>query len=492
MKFRWFIVGLCFIIPFCSFASFSFAQRIPFQELPQKIKDIVESEIEGTEFRINRVTKRTQDGQTVYDIEGRDRYTVDIDMLIAEDGTILDLYQEGQFRILNDRLCVERSPYRLRSIYIPEAGDLSQAPGAMYQAISDISKVGCNTLVFDLYGFNEDGSKLSNECSTFIRDIVRRLVYSDVEAMCRILGPDAPKDEKGRLNAVKSAARALKDHVQLLCWIDGPNARKLAKEFQKLAPKLVVAAPGADVNVIKESKEYNKSKPTIIFGHPADSSAGYILKGHPEDYQYLDEQYALPCEKEPWEPDNSVLSDEERKEGFISLFDGKTLNGWIILGGNKDGFAVKNGNIEWIERGGGALQTCKRYDDFILRIEYKIANNGNSGIHVRAPRSNRASKIGFELQFLGDHGRPASKSSTGSIYSVVAPTMNPSKPAGEWNEVELVCDGPHVQVTMNGHKIQDINFDDYEELKYRLRDGFLRLTDHGHYVAYRNIRIKEL
>ncbi len=138
------------------------------------------------------------------------------------------------------------------------------------------------------------------------------------------------------------------------------------------------------------------------------------------------------------------------------------------------------------------MRTLKRFGDFILRLDYRIEKNGNSGVQVRCPRSHRASKVGFEVQILGDYGAEPSKSSTGSIYYSIAPTANASKPSMEWNSMEITCDGPKVKVILNGQTVQDLNFDDYEDLKYRLRDGFIYLTDHGADVAYRNIRIKEL
>ena len=49
-----------------------------------------------------------------------------------------------------------------------------------------------------------------------------------------------------------------------------------------------------------------------------------------------------------------------------------------------------------------------------------------------------------------------------------------------------------ISLTLNEQVVQNIDFDDHEELKYRLRDGFIRITDHNDYVAWKNIRIKRL
>ena len=68
----------------------------------------------------------------------------------------------------------------------------------------------------------------------------------------------------------------------------------------------------------------------------------------------------------------------------------------------------------------------------------------------------------------------------------------PAHKEGLWNTIEVTCDGPKVKVLINDVVVQDISFDDTEELKYRLRKGFICLTDHNCYVAFRNLRIKEL
>ena len=72
------------------------------------------------------------------------------------------------------------------------------------------------------------------------------------------------------------------------------------------------------------------------------------------------------------------------------------------------------------------------------------------------------------------------------------PKVNAAKPAGEWNELEVTCDGPKVKIVLNDIVVQDLSFDDNDELRYRLRKGFIGLTDHNGYVAFRNIRLKRL
>jgi hypothetical protein len=320
-----------------------------------------------------------------------------------------------------------------------------------------------------------------------------------IPLVINVLGEDAPKDPVGRMQAVKTAARALKDYVNIIFVIDGKDAPALISAFKLIAPDVVAAGPGGDIEFTVSEKDIfmnkYKNKPMMYYHvvpKTDDTTALLLLADVPASYEYLDNKNAYPLESQDWEPDNSVLPESERAVGFISLFNERNLDGWTVMGRNKNGFQVIDGAIEYVEQNSGGLQTRDRYDNFILRYEYRIGDNCNNGVHLHAPRSNRASKVGFEIQMFGDYGVPPHDDGTGAVYVVVAPTSNPSKPIGEWNTMEIMVMGSYLRVTLNGVVVQNIDFDDYEELKYRLRDGFIRITDHNDYVAWRNIRVKRL
>ncbi|MGE0760342.1 MAG: DUF1080 domain-containing protein, partial [Pirellulaceae bacterium] len=76
------------------------------------------------------------------------------------------------------------------------------------------------------------------------------------------------------------------------------------------------------------------------------------------------------------------LSDEEKSEGFVSIFDGESLDHWI---GDTDGYTVEDGAIVCIKEKGGNLFTENEYDNFVLRFEFKLEPGANSGLGVRAP-----------------------------------------------------------------------------------------------------------
>jgi hypothetical protein len=183
----------------------------------------------------------------------------------------------------------------------------------------------------------------------------------------------------------------------------------------------------------------------------------------------------------------------EQGEGFVPLFGEHDLKGWWYFGDNTAGFHVSDyGYLEWAERGGGALMTDRRYGDFILRLEYKILKGGNSGIYLRAPRNCRQSYIGMEFQIQGDAGEKPKDDGTGALYKQLAPLKNAARPGPEWNSLEITLQGTHLRAVLNGEVVQDTDLAGHDDLKYRLQRGFIGLQDHGNYVAFRKIRIKEL
>ena len=480
-------VALC-----CAAPATGFGSAVTPSEVSAPVRAAIEKELKGASIR--RIDQQGEGAKATYEITARAQGK-SVMLLVAGDGSVIKKFIDDEFAVYKGRLERDGAPYTIRTIQTPTAGDPARGTAHLMRSIYAISDVGGTTLVFDLYGFNKDGTRLSGESTAHVRNIMATVASHSMGGVCRVLGGDAPKGTAGRQNAVETAAEAFRDGGRLVYWIDGPEAESLARAFKQAAPDLIVVAPGADVEVAATVPEGPLARPTLVVGAmPKDLKPNlhFVLPGKPEDYEALERASIYPFEREPWTPDNSVLSEAERKEGFVALFDGKTLNGWTSIGRVKDSFVVKDGEMHWQKRGAGALQSRNRYGDFILRFEYKINNNGNSGVQVRTPRANRASKMGFEVQLFGDYGRQPTKNGTGAIYDVIAPTENASRPAGEWNTVEVTARGPRVKIVLNGRTVQDVNFDEHEALKYRLRRGFIRLTDHGDYVAYRNLRIKEL
>ncbi|MCA9448387.1 MAG: DUF1080 domain-containing protein [Candidatus Omnitrophica bacterium] len=193
----------------------------------------------------------------------------------------------------------------------------------------------------------------------------------------------------------------------------------------------------------------------------------------------------------PSEDMNADLDPKEAEEGFVSLFNGKDLSGWVPIS-QPDDFFVEDGVIQLQGFKGGWLRSWEPYSDFIFRGEYWIKENGNSGMFMRAPLVGRCSRIGFEFQVMGqDKDAPITNDVTGSIYDVKPPEgifIHPD----EWNEVEIQCIGTEVKIVWNGHLAHHFEYSEVEAMKNRAVSGYIGLQDHHNEVKFRNLRIKKL
>ncbi len=207
-------------------------------------------------------------------------------------------------------------------------------------------------------------------------------------------------------------------------------------------------------------------------------------------------------------PAAALVAPAEAEEGFVPIFDGKTLDGWVGLDGDKDSYYVKDGTLICKDTGKVHMFTEKEYANFVFRLQIKMDPGGNNGIGIRAQLSRQPHLYGMEIQVLDDDyyadGDPIKLKDYqhhGSIYGVVPAKTGHLKPAGQWNDEEIVCDGRHVKVTLNGAVIVDADLDkvvpidgqEHPGLKYV--KGHIGLHAHGNYgaeVSFRNLRVKEL
>jgi len=190
---------------------------------------------------------------------------------------------------------------------------------------------------------------------------------------------------------------------------------------------------------------------------------------------------------------------KEAKEGFVSLFDGKTHEGWQ---GDTKGYVIENGTLKC--KPGGNLFTKKEYADFIFRFEFKLPPGGNNGVGIRTPTNVNPAYGGMEIQILDDgHKKYAGWLKPyqvhGSIYGVVPAKRGHLKPAGEWNCEEIMCQGPKVKVTVNGVVVVDADLskidkpvDGNKHPGLHNKKGHIGFLGHGDQVEFRNIRVKEL
>ncbi len=190
--------------------------------------------------------------------------------------------------------------------------------------------------------------------------------------------------------------------------------------------------------------------------------------------------------------------------GFVSLFDGKTLDGWKLLAPKGDGYSVEDGAIVCAEGGGGNLLTEQEFADFILRLDFKLKPGSNNGIGIRTPmKAGSLAYYGTEIQTIDNTAEKYANLKDyqfhGSIYGLVPAKRGYLNPVGEWNSQEITCVGRKVRVVLNGTTIVDTDLNDITDPKALfshpgiLREkGHIGFLGHNDWVAYRNIRVKEL
>ncbi len=225
---------------------------------------------------------------------------------------------------------------------------------------------------------------------------------------------------------------------------------------------------------------------------------------------------------------NNQLTKQEKKEGWVLLFDGKKPDQW--RGINKEsfpstGWEVKNGELvvyaeDGAESGnGGDIITRKQYSNFILDWEWMMkTKGGNSGIKYLVQEgigSNDNYGYGLEYQILDDANfskiltgemKPNDNRTMGSLYYIypASPSKKPNS-LGTWNKSRIVCNGNHVEHWLNGLKIleYDRGSVDYrnkiQESKFKNVPGYglwprghILIQEHGSVLHFRNMKIKEL
>ncbi len=217
----------------------------------------------------------------------------------------------------------------------------------------------------------------------------------------------------------------------------------------------------------------------------------------------------------------NTLTEDEKKDGFVLLFDGETSDGW--RGYKKDAFPdrwlVEEGTIHLnpkAEGSRGDIIYDKMFSNFHLKIEWKIAEAGNSGIFYLGAENDEFGAIyatAPEMQVLDNAKHPDAKlgkdgnRKAGSLYDLIPAKPQNFKGAGEWNSAEVIIKDGHVIHKQNGVKVVEYHYGtrEWDELvagsKFpginptwaNLQEkGYIGLQDHGDHVWFRNIKIKEL
>ncbi len=197
----------------------------------------------------------------------------------------------------------------------------------------------------------------------------------------------------------------------------------------------------------------------------------------------------------------------------ITLFDGKTTDGWhSYLKTGPGAWKVVGGALQLDPKaeGQGDLVTNKEYENYELSLAWKIAEGGNSGIIIGVhedPAFGATYLTGIEMQVLDDVKAEDNKKPNhlaGSLYDMEAPA-HPAKPAGEWNNVTIRKLNGHLTFWLNGVKVIDTQIGSPEwnamlnKSKFKTWKGYaaypkghIALQDHGAVVSFKDITIKEL
>jgi hypothetical protein len=166
--------------------------------------------------------------------------------------------------------------------------------------------------------------------------------------------------------------------------------------------------------------------------------------------------------------------------GFTTLFDGKSLKGWDVVGDAN--WSVANGEIQ-ADKGSGFLVTPVSYPDFQITLDFWVTDDANSGVFIRCsdPKKITAANA-YEVNIFDK--RPDQSYRTGGIVDVAKPSRVINT-GGKWNTYDISAKGPKMTITLNGVKVVDV-----EDTKHA--GGPIALQYGGGTVKFRNVRIRRL
>ena len=182
---------------------------------------------------------------------------------------------------------------------------------------------------------------------------------------------------------------------------------------------------------------------------------------------------------------------------FKSLFNGENLDGWM---GATDNYEVVDGAIRCKAGKGGNLLYDEEFGDAHYRFEFKLPPGGNNGIALRTPDAkNNPAYAGLEVQVLDDTHPKYEKLKPyqfhGSVYTLVPALRGYLRPVGEWNYEEIIYQGSHIKVILNGTVIVDADLAKIDAPKHKGKErtsGYFGFAGHNDPVAYRNLCVRKL
>lgn len=219
---------------------------------------------------------------------------------------------------------------------------------------------------------------------------------------------------------------------------------------------------------------------------------------------------ALALTSSPAFAGDNELTTQEKADGWVLLFDGKTFDGWMTSSGQQSRNPVEDGSINPHGCGGYMMVHKEKWADFVLALDFKISKGCNSGVFIRTgslkPRAGK--DVGFNgIEVAIDDTRGAGFYDTGALYDLVKPAKAAMNPVGEWNHMQISCNNNLIEVMLNGSTVTRMNLDEWTKpnvrpdgsphkfdvaYKEHPRSGYIGLQDHGSPCWFKNIKIKPL
>jgi len=192
---------------------------------------------------------------------------------------------------------------------------------------------------------------------------------------------------------------------------------------------------------------------------------------------------------------SGAAADDSQDEGFVTIFDGKSLKGWKASE-NTDSWSLKDGAL--VARGPRSHMfyiTDKPFVNFELKVEVMTEKGSNGGIYFHTKFQEKGwPKYGYESQVNNTHG---DWRKTGSLYAVDDVKVAPAKD-GKWWTQHIIVKGRNVQILIDGRKVVDYTEPEGKQagkdFTRKLDSGTFALQAHDprSVVRFRNIRVKRL
>jgi hypothetical protein len=223
---------------------------------------------------------------------------------------------------------------------------------------------------------------------------------------------------------------------------------------------------------------------------------------------------------------DNTLTEKEKQDGWMLLFDGETTDGWRNYGKKTfpKGWIIDKGALKCNGSGrgeagaadGGDILYDKQFENFYLKLEWKISEGGNSGIFYLGQESSKFDyiwKTAPEMQVLDNERHPDAKlgkngnRQAGSLYDLIPANPQNANKVGKWNSVEIIVYDGIVVHKQNGTVVVEYYLwtPEWEALVANskfpglnknwakvAKKGYFGLQDHGDDVWFKNIKIKEL